>query len=65
MFEDEARFGRLRDPRRCWAPPGGRPEVSPPFIREDAYAFAALSPPDGLLDTLLLPTVHTEAMGLF
>ena len=21
MFQDEARFGRINDPRRCWAPP--------------------------------------------
>jgi putative transposase len=65
MFEDEARFGRISDPRRCWAPPGVRPEVSTQFIREYEYAFAALSPQDGLLDTLVLPTVNTEAMGIF
>jgi transposase len=65
MFEDEARFGRISDPRRCWAPPGVRPEVSTQFIREYEYAFAAVSPQDGLLDTLVLPTVNTEAMGIF
>jgi transposase len=65
MFEDEARFGRSSDPRRCWAPPGVRPEVSTQFIREYEYAFAAVSPQDGLLDTLVLPTVNTEAMGIF
>jgi hypothetical protein len=27
MFEDEARFGRMSDPVRCWAPLGCRPEV--------------------------------------
>jgi transposase-like protein len=65
MFEDEARFGRISDPRRCWAPPGVRPEVRTQFIREYEYAFAAVSPQDGLLDTLVLPTVNTEAMGIF
>src|SRR4051812_7098948 len=65
MFEDEARFGRISDPRRCWAPPGVRPEVSTQLIREYEYAFAAVSPQDGLLDTLVLPTVNTEAMGIF
>jgi transposase len=65
MFEDEARFGRISEPRRCWAPPGVRPEVSTQFIREYEYAFAAVSPQDGLLDTLVLPTVNTEAMGIF
>ena len=65
LFEDEARFGRISDPRRCWAPPGVRPEVSTQFIREYEYAFAAVSPQDGLLDTLMLPTVNTEAMNIF
>jgi transposase-like protein len=65
MFEDEARFGRISDPRRCWAPPGVRPEVSTQLIREYEYAFAAVSAQDGLLDTLVLPPVNTEAMGIF
>jgi putative transposase len=65
MFEDEARFGRISDPRRCWAPPGVRPEVSTQFVREYEYAFAAVSPQDALLDTLVLPTVNTEAMSVF
>jgi transposase len=65
MFEDEARFGRISDPRRCWAPPGVRPDVSTQFVREYEYAFAAVSPQDGLLDTLVLPTVNTEAMSIF
>ena len=25
MFQDEARFGRITDPRRCWAPQGTGP----------------------------------------
>jgi transposase len=65
MFEDEARFGRISDPRRCWAPPGVRPEVSTQLVREYEYAFAAVSPQDGALDTLVLPTVNAEAMSVF
>jgi transposase len=65
MFEDEARFGRISDPRRCWAPAGGRPEVNTQIVREYEYAFAALSPHDGTLDTLVLPTANTEAMSIF
>jgi putative transposase len=34
MFEDEARFGRSSDPRRCWAPAGVRPEVHTQIVRE-------------------------------
>ena len=55
MFEDEARFGRISDPRRCWAPAGVRPEVNTQVVREYEYAFAAVSPHDGALDTLVLP----------
>jgi transposase len=35
------------------------------FVREYEYAFAAVSPQDGILDTLALPTVNTEAMSVF
>jgi transposase len=65
MFEDEARFGRISDPRRCWAPAGVRPEVNTQIVREYEYAFAALSPHDGSLDTLVLPSANTEAMSVF
>jgi hypothetical protein len=65
MFEDEARFGRISDPRRCWAPAGMRPEVHTQIVREYEYAFAAVSPHDGTLDTLVLPWANTEARGIF
>jgi transposase len=65
MFQDEARFGRISDARRCWAPLGVRPEVNTQVVREYEYAFAAISPHDGTLDSLVLPSVHTEAMGVF
>ena len=38
MFEDEARFGRISDPRRAWAPPGVRPHVVSRIVREYGYA---------------------------
>src|SRR3954468_17429273 len=65
MFEDEARLGRSRDPRRCWAPVGVRPAVEVQVEREYEYAFAAVSPHDGVLDTLVLPTAKAEAMSVF
>jgi transposase len=65
MFEDEARFGRISEPHRCWAPAGGRPSVPVQIVREYEYAYAAVSPQDGVLDTLVLPQVNTEAMGVF
>jgi transposase len=65
MFQDEARFGRINDPRRCWAPCGVRPLVGARIVREYTYAFAALSPHDGTLDTLILPEVNAVAMSVF
>jgi transposase len=65
MFEDEARFGRMSEPQRCWAPAGVRPTVPAQIVREYEYAYAAVSPHDGVLDSLVLPKVNTEAMGLF
>ena len=34
-------------------------------MREYTYAFAAVSPHDGVLDSLVLPTVAAESMSLF
>ena len=50
MFQDEARFGRLTDPRACWAPAPKRPVVNLALIREFRYEYAAVSPWDGDLD---------------
>src|SRR4030042_5498732 len=65
MFQDEARFGRINDPRRCWAPKGVRPEVGLQIVREYTYAFGAVSPHDDTLDSLVLPVVTAEAMSIF
>ena len=65
MFQDEARFGRINDPRRCWGPKAIRPEVGKQIVREYLYAFGAVCPFDGILDSLVLPVVTTEAMSIF
>ena len=65
MFQDEGRFGRINDPRRCWAPAGMRPDVPAQFVREYTYGFVAVSPMDGVMDSLILPEVNTEAMSVF
>lgn len=65
MFQDEGRFGRLSDPRYCWAPEGVRPEVSQQVVREYTYAFAAVSPSDGALVSLILPDVNADMCSLF
>jgi transposase len=42
-----------------------RPQVSAQLVREFTYAFAAVSPHDGVLDSLVLPEVNAETMSLF
>lgn len=65
MFQDEGRFGRISDPRHCWAPAGVRPEVPLQIVREYTYAFVAVSPHDGIMDSLVLPEVNAEMMSIF
>ncbi len=65
MFQDEARFGRITDPRRCWAPFPMRPLCKAMLTREYLYAYAAVSVVDGKLDTLILPTANTACMQIF
>lgn len=65
MFQDEARFGRINSARRCWAARGVRPDVPTQIVREYTYAYAAVSPHDGVMDSLVLPTVNEECMCLF
>lgn len=65
MFQDEGRFGRMTDPKRCWAPEGMRPIVPHQQIREYIYAYTAVSPLDGVMDSLILPVVNADMMSLF
>lgn len=65
VFQDEGRFGRICETRRCWAPRGIRPCTLRQIVREYTHVFAALSPHDGHLDTLILPTADTRMMSLF
>jgi hypothetical protein len=65
MFQDEARFGRMNRPMRCWAPAGYRPVVGKQLVREYVYAFCAASPADGICDFLILPTLEQKTMQLF
>jgi hypothetical protein len=65
MFQDEGRFGLLGTPRRCWAPHSVRPVVGARLERKYIYAFSAVSPHDGVMDSLVLPWVNAETMSLF
>jgi len=65
MFQDEARFGRMSDPRACWAPAPHRPVVNLALIREYRYEYAAISPWDGSLDYMTCAKMNTENMTKF
>lgn len=65
VFQDEARFGRLSDPRRCWAPAPFRPLVPVALVREYTYAYAAVSPQDGALVWMLSAKMDTLNMSAF
>ncbi len=64
-FQDEARFGRISDRRRCWAPLPKRPVVGRQVIREYIYALAAVRPLEGRLCSLVMPWVDAEVMSVF
>ena len=65
MFQDEGRFGLLGTPRRCWAPHALRPVVGARLERKYIYAFSAVSPHDGVMDSLVLPWVNAQTMSVF
>lgn len=65
MFQDESRFGRINEPKKCWAPFGIRPYVPFQVVREFTYVFAAASPMDGVMDSLILPFINADAMSYF
>ncbi len=65
MFQDEARFGRINDVRRCWAPKPIRPLCLAMLTHEYTYAYAAVDVQHGVLDTLVLPHVNTDCMQVF
>jgi hypothetical protein len=65
MFQDGGRFSQLGKPRRCWATIGVRTCVGARLLRKFSYAFAAISPHDGVMASLVLPWVNTETMSMF
>jgi hypothetical protein len=62
MFQDEARFGRMSDPRSCCA---HRPVVNLALVRELRYEYAVVSPWDGCLDFMNAKKMNTDSMSRF
>lgn len=65
MFQDEARFGRMVRPKRCWAPPPFRPVLRNGYEREFVYVYGAVSPIEGEMDWCLCREMNTLRMGEF
>ena len=65
MFQDEARFGRISDIRRCWAPYPMRPMCQAMLTHEYTYAYGAVDACTGELDSFILPHVNTQCIQLF
>jgi len=65
MFEDEAAFGRISEPARCWAPSGIRPNVPCQMVREYMYVYSAVDPIAGDICSIIAPKCNTECMNAF
>lgn len=65
MFQDEARFGRISQCRRCWHKKPMRPWVKARLTHEYTYAYGAASAMDGKFDSLVLPQVNGQWMQVF
>lgn len=65
MFQDEARFGRLAKPKRCWATAGCRPVMANGYEREFTYVYGAVSPVEGEMEWMLCREMNTERMTQF
>ena len=64
FFQDEARFGRIDDLRRCWAPKGVRPLLKKQIVREYTYAYGAVCPSDGDSCFFVLPKLNKIWMNI-
>jgi hypothetical protein len=65
MFQDEARFGRISDIRRCWHPEPSMPLRRTSVIQENTYAYGVVNIFDGQFESLALPHCDTGCMQIF
>ena len=65
MFQDEAGFGRINKPKRCWCNKKIRPSVPCHHIREYRYAYGAVEPMTGDNFFLVMPYCSTNCMNTF
>jgi DDE superfamily endonuclease len=65
LTQDAGRLGRIKPPRRGWAPQPMRPVVPNQIVQEFLYVFAAVCPQWGRLTAWILPYANTAMMTLF
>ena len=65
MFQDEAGFGRINKPKRCWCSENMRPSVPCHHLREYRYAYGAVEPTTGNHFFYVMPWANTICMNLF
>lgn len=65
MFQDEAGFGRINKPKRCWCVKGMRPSTPCHHIREYRYAYGAVEPRTGESCFWVMPYCNTQWMNAF
>lgn len=65
FFQDEARFGRINLPSRCWAPKGIRPHVPKQIVRQYIYAYSSVIPATGEVFSLLASNCNCDVMSIY
>lgn len=65
IFQDEAGFGRINNPKYCWCEKEVRPSVPCHHIREYLYAYGAVEPLTGESFFLVMPYCDTACMNMF
>lgn len=65
MFQDEAGFGRINNPKHCWCRKGERPRIPCHHIRQYRYAYGAVDPVTCDKAFLVLPYCNTDYMNIF
>lgn len=65
LFQDEAGFGRISEPKACWCRKGVRPTVPCHHIREYRYVYGAVEPETGDGCFWVMTRCDTESMNFF
>lgn len=65
MYQDEADFGRINRPRRCWSVKGKRPIVPCHRVREYRYCYGAVEPIGGESFFIVAGNCNTDWINEF